>query len=110
MIVIGIITGGILCFISGFMVGKKIMFMRNQRQIDKHTEYLRNTLYHLITFGLQQGFPFDETNKTIQITKSNITEKEALYISLKKALELEQYEEACYIRDQIKNYKKKDER
>jgi hypothetical protein len=100
-------TTVILTFVVGFMIGKRYQFTRDQKILDDQTQYLKDTLYSLIAFGVQQGFPFEKIKEIENRSDySNLTQRESMYLDLKKALDSEQYEEACRIRDKIKEYER----
>lgn len=99
---------GLLIFASGFQFGRLRQRLKDQKEIDQHTEYLKRTLYQLIAFGMQKGFPFEQIQEIEEREKNNVqlSQRDHLYLSLKIALEEENYEEASILRDKIVEYEK----
>ena len=88
LISVFLITG-----IVGFLFGRRYQFARDQKAIDDHTKYLKDTIYNLIVFGVQQGFPFEKIGELEQ-KEEKLTQRESLYVDLKEALDKEEYEKS----------------
>ena len=98
-----IVSACLIIGVLGFILGKKYQFNRDQKAIDDHTEYLKSTIYHLIAFGVNKGFPFEKVvEQTKEVKKKRpLTQRESLYMSLKEALDKEQYEKCEIVKRRI---------
>lgn len=95
---------GVLLFISVFKLGSRRQRMKDQKELDQHVENIKKTMYSLISFGMEKGFPFNDDSDTCLEDIKTLHEKDHLLLSLRKALENEDYEKASIIRDKIINY------
>ena len=95
----------LLWFATGFKLGSSRQRLKDQKEIDQHTKYIKNTMYNLIDFGMKKGYPFEQVQ---ELEKSDIQlgQRDQLLLSLRVALESENYEEASILRDKIINYER----
>ena len=97
---------GVLLFISGFKLGSRRQRMKDQKELDQHAKHIKDTMYSLISFGMDKGFSFDNNSDTSLTSGNSLNQKDHLLLSLRKALESENYEEASILRDKIINYER----
>jgi len=106
MIVLLYCVIGVLLFISGFKLGSRRQRMKDQKELDQHVDHVKKTMYSLISFGMNKGFSFDDDSDTCLTVADSLHEKDRLLLSLRRALENENYEEASILRDKIINYER----